>query len=103
MADLLGTTPERTSGTVPPEEMALRAGERRAAAVIRWLPAGQVGELYYPFWDWDEPPFFKCFLRVDATAEEIRFRLLRRDGLRGARRRPAAGGRGHLDRERRTV
>jgi len=75
MADLLGTTPERTDGSVDLEEMALRAGERRAAAVIRWLPDGHVGELYYPYWDWDEPPFFKCFLRVDATADEVRFRL----------------------------
>jgi hypothetical protein len=54
--------------------------ERRAAQLIRWLPDGHLGELYYPYWDWDEPPFFKCFLRVDATAEEVRFRLFAATG-----------------------
>jgi hypothetical protein len=78
MAELTGAPPRRDPVEGPPSgpgEEELRAHERRAAQIIRWLPAGQLGELYYPYWDWDEPPFFKCFLRVDATREEVRFRL----------------------------
>ncbi len=78
MEELTGAPAKRDpTGDATPdsEEAALRAHERRAAQLVRWLPAGQLGELYYPYWDWDEPPFFKCFLRVDATHEEVRFRL----------------------------
>jgi hypothetical protein len=65
----LGHAPAAREAAAPPDET-----ERRAARVIRWLPDGHLGELYYPYWDWDEPPFFKCFLRVDATADEVRIR-----------------------------
>jgi hypothetical protein len=83
MADLTGAPPRRDAAEDPcpgVEEAVLRARERRAAQIVRWLPAGQLGELYYPYWDWDEPPFFKCFLRVDATRDEIRFRLFAATG-----------------------
>jgi hypothetical protein len=74
VAELIGVEPRR-DGSAPPSE-----AERRAARIVRWLPAGHLGELYYPYWDWDEPPFFKCFLRVDATRDEIRFRLFAATG-----------------------
>jgi hypothetical protein len=48
--------------------------ERRAARIVRWLPSGHFSELYYPYWDWDQPPFFKSFLRIDATDRDIRIR-----------------------------
>jgi hypothetical protein len=51
-----------------------------AASIVRWLPSGQLGEVYYPYWDWDEPSFFKCFLRVDATGDEIRIRCFAATG-----------------------
>jgi len=61
---------------IPPERESAEPtrAERRAANVIRWLPSGHFSEIYYPYWDWDQPPFFKSFLRVDATEEEIRIR-----------------------------
>jgi hypothetical protein len=77
MAELIGSVPRRdeASDARPGvEEATRRVVERRAAHIVRWLPSGQLGELYYPYWDWDEPPFFKCFLRVDATEEELAIR-----------------------------
>lgn len=74
MTELLGTPSRRDGGGSP------STAERRAARFVRWLPSGRLGELYYPYWDWDEPPFFKCFLRVDATAEEVRFRCFAATG-----------------------
>ena len=83
MAELLGTAVRRDEhGESSPgvEEALRRVVERRAAHIVRWLPDGHAGELYYPYWDWDEPPFFKCFLRVDATREEIRIRCFAATG-----------------------
>jgi hypothetical protein len=83
LAELHGTAPRRDGDedSSPGVEEALRrVVERRAAHVVRWLPDGHAGELYYPYWDWDEPPFFKCFLRVDATHEEIRIRCFAATG-----------------------
>jgi hypothetical protein len=31
-------------------------------------------------WDWDHPPFFKSFLRLDATAEQVRIRCVAATG-----------------------
>jgi Calcineurin-like phosphoesterase len=83
MAQLLGLRPRRGEGEEDSPRVAeaiQRVIERRAAAIIRWLPSGQLGEVYYPYWDWDEPPFFKCFLRVDATGDEIRIRCFAATG-----------------------
>ena len=74
MEELTGARAERET------EASYTERERRAAQLVRWLPDGHLGELYYPYWDWDEPPFFKCFLRADATAAEIRFRLFAATG-----------------------
>ena len=67
---------------IPPERESVEPtkAERRAANVVRWLPSGHFSEVYYPFWDWDRPPFFKSFLRVDATEEEIRIRCFAATG-----------------------
>lgn len=82
MEELTGAPARRDDSVAAPvaEEAERQAAERRAAQFIRWLPDGHLGELYYPYWDWDEPPFFKCFLRVDATADEVRFRLFAATG-----------------------
>jgi hypothetical protein len=68
VADRLGLPPPAARAAPP------TAVEERAADVVRWLPHGGFSELYYPYWDWDEPPFFKSFLRVDASSDEIRIR-----------------------------
>jgi hypothetical protein len=83
MAELHGHVQHRDDPSDPSpgvEEAVRRVVERRAAHVVRWLPDGHAGELYYPYWDWDEPPFFKCFLRVDATRDEIRIRCFAATG-----------------------
>ncbi len=67
---------------VPPEREAVEPTkrERSAAEIVRWLPSGHFSEIYYPFWDWDRSPFFKSFLRVDATEEEVRIRCFAATG-----------------------
>ena len=82
MEEVTGAPSRRdpSAGPVGVAEAITRAAERRSAQVIRWLPDGHLGELYYPYWDWDEPPFFKCFFRVDATETEIRLRLFAATG-----------------------
>jgi hypothetical protein len=67
---------------VPPEREAAEPtkAERRAAEIVRWLPSGHFSEIYYPYWDWDRPPFFKSFLRVDATGEGITIRCFAATG-----------------------
>lgn len=56
------------------------ASERRAAELIRWLPHGKFSDVYYPYWDWDRPPFFKSFVRIDATEDVIRLRCFAATG-----------------------
>jgi hypothetical protein len=48
-----------------------------AERVISALPSGRLkrlGQAYFPYWDTDDPPFFKSFLRVDVDAREVRIR-----------------------------
>ena len=74
MAARVGVVPERGTAASP------TVAEERAAQMVRWLPSGHFAEIYYPYWDWDEPPFFKSFLRVDVTEEEIRIRCFAATG-----------------------
>jgi hypothetical protein len=70
MAQRLGLTPTRPGAATV--RVSRRA--RRAAAWILPLP-GQVHGLLQPFYsellDWNDPPMFKNFLRLDATANEV--------------------------------
>ena len=63
----LPTRPARADGL---------SGRARAVAALLLLAGG--GKAFHrwlsPFLDWDEPPFFKQFLRVDADAEQLRIR-----------------------------
>jgi hypothetical protein len=70
MAERVGAAPAPGRAGAPTDV------ERRAARVVAWLPSGGLSELYYPYWDWDEPPFFKSFLRVDAGPGEVRIRCV---------------------------
>jgi hypothetical protein len=70
MAQRLGLTPTRVT------EAAARV-TARARAVAAWLfpLPGQVHGLFQPFYsellDWNDPPMFKNFLRLEASADEI--------------------------------
>jgi len=70
IAERLGLSPMRASAT--PARVTARA--RLVASWLFPLP-GQVHGLLQPFYsgflDWNDPPMFKNFLRLDASAEEI--------------------------------
>jgi Calcineurin-like phosphoesterase len=59
---------------------------RRARRVAEWifpLPGRGRGPLHHffsEFFDWNEPPLFKNFLRVDASASEVRIRCFAATG-----------------------
>ena len=56
---------------------------RRSAELLMRLPGKGRGILHFPFseWlDWDDPPLFKSFLRIDAREEEVRVRCFAATG-----------------------
>jgi hypothetical protein len=58
---------------------------RRLAEWIFPLPGrvrGPIHHFFSEFFDWDEPPMFKNFLRIDASAEEVRIRCFAATGCR---------------------
>ena len=63
------------------DDVRVEPHHRAAAGIVFRLPAGPRGRrLYYSLWDWDHPPFFKSFLRLDATAEQVRIRCVAATG-----------------------
>ena len=55
------------------------------------LPGRGRGALHLPFsefFDWNEPPFFKSFLRVEAEPGELRIRCLAATGCLGQEQSP---------------
>ncbi len=78
MAERTGNIPPRT-GDLP--EVTSRT--RRAARILSLLPVGRFFQRYFSeFSDWDEPPLFKSFLRVDASADALRVRCFAATGCR---------------------
>lgn len=72
-------------GTVPVREEArgvqVTRHTRRAARVLRWLPAGRLFHQWFSeFSDWDHPPFFKSFLRLDVDGGTLRIRCFAATG-----------------------
>jgi Calcineurin-like phosphoesterase len=75
---------------IPPSRESAREAEitsraRRTASILFRLPARGRRGLHVPFseWlDWNQPPFFKHFLRVDADPREVRIRCLAASGCR---------------------
>jgi hypothetical protein len=65
----LGVTPLASRGRVP-DRISLRA--RVAGSVVR-AARGESGfhKWISPFLDWDRPPFYKNFLRLDVTASKL--------------------------------
>jgi hypothetical protein len=79
MAERLGIDPAR------PEDRGTHLGgrTRRVADWIFPLPGSGRGlyhHFFSEFFDWDEPPLFKNFLRIDASRSEVRIRCFAATG-----------------------
>lgn len=80
MSKKLGITPTRRLGAVE-----VTSRDRFAARAVLALHRRGRGALHIPIseWlDWNEPPMFKQFLRIDATADEVRIRCFAVSGCR---------------------
>jgi hypothetical protein len=65
LADRLGTTPLPARAVTPPAGTGVTRS-RVAARAALLLGRGRVFHKWFsPFYDWDHPPFFKHFLRID--------------------------------------
>jgi calcineurin-like phosphoesterase family protein len=87
MAERLGMPPTRSSA----EEVTVTPQARRAAAVVFPLPGRGRGALHLPFsefFDWNEPPLFKQFLRVEVEPGAMRIRCFAATGCLGQEERP---------------
>ena len=81
MAESLDVPPVRPLGAdvvVTPEA---RRAFKKVMPSRRRLP-GPVREYLTQFLDWNDPPMFKSFLRIDASTEEIRIRCFSATGCR---------------------
>ena len=82
LADRLGTTPVRQGAQAAQREGSV--GWR--ARLLVWLlttppvPDKAFQRVCSEFLDWDEPPLFKSFLRIDADAERVRIRCFQATG-----------------------
>jgi hypothetical protein len=75
VGERLGLMPVRESA----RKVEVTDADRRAADALFELPARKRGALHLPFseyLDWNEPPLFKSFLRIEAGREEVRIRCL---------------------------
>jgi Calcineurin-like phosphoesterase len=87
MAERLGIEPTRESA----ERVMVSERSRRAAAKVFPLPDRAQGALHLPFsefFDWNEPPFFKSFLRLEAGPGELRIRCYGATGCAGQEQDP---------------
>lgn len=79
MAERVGIRPMRPEA----EAVEITRHTRRAAAVLDRLPVGRFFHRWFSeFSDWDEPPLFKSFLRVDVDAGTLRLRCFAATGCR---------------------
>jgi hypothetical protein len=61
------------------------------------VPAGRaVHHFFSEFFDWNDPPLFKNFLRIDASPDEVRFRCFAATSRRGTREGSPARRRGQV-------
>jgi len=73
MGRRLGITPSRVEAGDTSAEVKVRLRSRFAAFVIGLLPPGPVFHRYFSeFFDWNEPPLFKSFLRLSVSGDELR-------------------------------
>jgi hypothetical protein len=89
MAKRLALSPTRSSA----RKVKISWRQRLVARWIFPLP-GQVHGLFQPLYaellDWNDPPMFKSFLRLDATGEEVRITCLAASGCLEHERQPPA-------------
>jgi hypothetical protein len=81
VGERLGVAPTRPGA----EGVAITPRARRAAATVFPLPSRGRGALHFPFsefLDWNDPPLFKSFLRIDATPERVSMRCFAATGCR---------------------
>jgi hypothetical protein len=84
IADRLGTTPVRAGAALVQRERLVG----RRARFLTWLlsnpplPDRLFQRVFSEFLDWDKPPMFKSFLRVDASSDELRIRCFGATGWR---------------------
>ena len=82
--------------SIPPRRESARQAEvssrsRRSARTLFRLPMRKRGGLHVPFseWlDWNQPPLFKSFLRIDAEPREVRIRCFAATGCRDQEQAP---------------
>jgi hypothetical protein len=84
LAGLFRLKPERE------DTVRLSRRARLAARLINPLPAAHGFHRFASeVFDWDEPPFFKQFLRVDVTARDLTVRCFGATGCAGAETSPS--------------
>jgi hypothetical protein len=79
MSQRLAITPTRAQA----RDVQVSDGARRTADALLRLPGSKHGVLHVPFseWlDWNQPPMFKSFLRVDADDRTVRIRCFAATG-----------------------
>jgi hypothetical protein len=87
MAERLGITPTRPSD----RDIVITPEARRAFAWIfprRARLPGPLHAYFVQFFDWNDPPMFKSFLRVDATKQEVVIRCFAATGCFEHEQRP---------------
>ncbi|MGH3322607.1 MAG: metallophosphoesterase family protein, partial [Streptosporangiaceae bacterium] len=81
VAERLGTAPARQADRAA----TVSDAARRTTATIFGLPTrfpGELQEYVRRFFDWNDPPMFKSFLRVDASPDEVAIRCFAATGCR---------------------
>ena len=80
VGEQLGIAPRRASA----RRAEISSRSRRSARALFRLPMRKRGGLHLPFseWlDWNQPPLFKSFLRIEAGRARSGFAALRRQGV----------------------
>jgi hypothetical protein len=81
IAERFGMTPTRAEAA--DVQVTRRARELYRALRFSHLPVGRIYQRFFSeFSDWDDPPLFKSFLRLDMTRESVRIRCFAATGCR---------------------
>ena len=82
VATRLGLSPVRNGARDAQRRASVSRRARLVASLIATppIPDRLVQRFFSELFDWDQPPMFKSFLRVDATADELRIRCFQATG-----------------------